>query len=72
MMHARLAGIDLSKPGQSFVLHAEPEAWQQASEGVEGLDFALEDEFGAREKADGHSRLARRSEASRFGPRKSR
>ncbi|WP_334478435.1 MULTISPECIES: hypothetical protein [Bradyrhizobium] len=67
MMHARLADIDSSKPGKSFALHAKPEARQEASEGVGGLDFALENEFGAWEKADCHSRLARRREAARFG-----
>jgi len=71
MMHVRLAGIDSSKPSKSFALHAKPEARQKASESVDGLDFALENEFGAWEKADCHSRLAHRREAPRFGSGKS-
>ena len=67
MMHVRLAGGDPSKPGKPFALHAKPEARQERSEGMDGLDFALENEFGAREKADCHSRLANRREAPRFG-----
>jgi hypothetical protein len=38
---------------------------------MDGLDFALESEFGTRENADCHSRLAHRREASRFGAGKS-
>jgi hypothetical protein len=70
-MRVRLAGIDPSKPGKPFALHAKPEARQERSEGMDGLDLALEDEFSAREKADCHSRLAHRREAPRFGPGKS-
>ncbi|MEH2522534.1 hypothetical protein V1288_000443 [Bradyrhizobium sp. AZCC 2176] len=71
MMYVRLAGVDPSKPGKPFALHAKPEARQEGSEGMNGLDLALENEFGAREKAYRHSRLADRREASRFGPWKS-
>jgi hypothetical protein len=71
MMHVRLAGIDSSKPSKSVALHAKPQARQKASEGVDGLDFALENEFGAWKKADCHSRLALRRETPRFGPGKS-
>jgi hypothetical protein len=62
-MRVRLAGIDPSKPGKPFALHAKPEARQERSEGMDGLDLALEDEFSAREEADCHSRLAHRAKA---------
>ncbi|WP_156438515.1 hypothetical protein [Bradyrhizobium valentinum] len=71
MMHVRLAGVESSKPGKSFALHTKPEARQEGSEGMDGLDFVFKSEFGAREKADCHARLAHRREASRFGPGKS-
>jgi hypothetical protein len=71
MMHVRLAGGDPAKPGKLFALHAKPEARQERSEGMDGLDFALENQFGAREKADCRSRLANRREAPCLGPGKS-
>ncbi|MDE5455815.1 hypothetical protein GWE18_23855 [Bradyrhizobium sp. CSA112] len=71
MMHVRLAGVESSKPSKSFALHAKPEARQERSERMDGLDFALKNQFGARENADCHFRLAHRREASRFGPGKS-
>jgi hypothetical protein len=71
MMYVRLAEVEPSKPSQLFALHARPEVRQEISEGMDGLDFAFENEFGARENADCHSRLAHRREASRFGPGKS-
>jgi hypothetical protein len=70
MVHVRLAGIYSSKPSKLFALHAKSHARQEASEGVDGLDFALENEFGAWEKTDCHARLAHRREAARFGPSK--
>jgi len=66
-MHVPLAGIDSSKPGKLFALHAKPEARQETGESVDGLDFALENEFGAWEKAHCYSGLAHRREAARFG-----
>jgi hypothetical protein len=71
MMHVWLAGVESSKPSKLFALHAIPEARQEMSEGMDGLDFAFKNEFGAREEADCHCRLAHRREASRFGPGKS-
>ena len=71
MMHVRLAGVQSSKPSKSFTLHAKPQARHERSEGMDGLDFALENEFGARAKANCHSRVANRREAPRFGPGKS-
>src|SRR5437762_2354903 len=67
MVHVRLAGINSSKPGKSLALHTKPEARQQAGEGVGRLDLAVENEFGAREKADCYSRLGHRREAAGFG-----
>jgi hypothetical protein len=71
MMHVRLAGVESSKTGKLFALHAKPEARQEMSEGMNGLDFAFKNEFGTRENADCHSRLAHRREAPRLGPGKS-
>jgi len=70
MVHVPLAGVCSSKPGKLFALHAKPQAGHEASEGMDGLDFALESEFGAWEQTDCHSRLAHRREAAGFGPRK--
>ncbi|XSC44906.1 hypothetical protein ACF1BQ_000755 [Bradyrhizobium sp. RDT10] len=70
MMRMRLAAVDASKPGKLSALHAKPEVRQKPSEGVDGFDLALEDEFGAWENTDCHSRLAHRSEATRFCPGK--
>jgi len=71
MMRVWLVRVDSSKPTKLVALHAKPQARQETSEGMDGLDFALENEFGARENADCHSRLAHRREAPRFGPGKS-
>jgi hypothetical protein len=70
-MHVRWAGSDASKPRQLMALHAKPEVRQQLSEGVDGFDLAVEREFGAWKKADGHPGLAHHREATGFCPGKS-
>jgi hypothetical protein len=70
VVRVRFAGVCSSKPRKPFAVHAKPQAGHEASEGVDGLDLALERKFGAREQTDRHARLTHRREAAGFGPRK--